>query len=254
MKNSYPLLLLGLLWLAAPVWPQVDIESLRGDDQAGFSGSVAVDLTMRAGNVELFQCGPSLSFGYGRAQDSFLFIGKGDLGWQGGERFSNQGLTHLRYVRALGSRLHGETFGQINYDHARRLDFRSLAGGGLRLALIASGTSSFWLGSSMMYEHERNDVAADHHEAQTSLVRWSNYVSANIQLSPSAQLSGTAYIQPALGQLDDYRVLGDASLKVSITKALSSATSVSFQRDSDPLEGVADSDFTLATGLAFDWN
>ena len=71
------------------------------------------------------------------------------LGWEGKERFSNEALAHLRYVRALGSRLHGEAFGQVNYDQSRRLDFRSLVGSGIRLALIAGGESSFWLGSSL---------------------------------------------------------------------------------------------------------
>ena len=82
------------------LWAQVDIESLRRDDQAGFFGSVAIDLTLRAGNVELFECGPELSLSYGRAEDTFIFIGSGDAGWEGKERFSNEALAHLRYVRA----------------------------------------------------------------------------------------------------------------------------------------------------------
>ena len=251
----YCLLLAALVWLASPLWAQVDIESLRRDDQAGFFGSVAIDLTLRAGNVELFECGPELSLSYGRAEDTFIFIGSGDAGWEGKERFSNEALAHLRYVRAVGSRLHGEAFGQVNYDQSRRLEFRGIVGGGIRWALIAPGESSFWLGSSLMFEHERNEVAAaDDHAARTSLVRWSNYLSADIKLGETAQLAGTAYVQPAVRQFDDYRVLWDAALKVSITQALSSTTAVTFRRDSDPLNGVDGSDFRLSTGLALDWD
>ena len=106
-----------------------------------------------------------------------------------------------------------------------------------------------------MFEHEQNELtAADSHAAQTSLVRWSNYLSADIKLGETTQLAGTAYVQPAVRQFGDYRVLWDVVLKVSITEALSSTTSVAFQRDSDPLNGVAGSDFSLATGLALDWN
>ncbi|MDE2742886.1 MAG: DUF481 domain-containing protein [Gemmatimonadota bacterium] len=255
VRFNTPLLLAALVWLAKPLWAQVDIESLRRDDQAGFFGSVAIDLTLRAGNVELFECGPELSLSYSRVEDTFIFIGSGDLGWEGKERFSNEALAHLRYVRAVASRLHGEAFGQVNYDRSRRLDFRGLVGGGIRWALIAPGESSFWLGSSLMFEHERNELTpADDHAAQTSLVRWSNYLSADIELGEAAQLAGTAYVQPAVRQFDDYRVLWDVVLKVSITEALSSTTSVAFQRDSDPLKGVAGSDFSLTTGLALDWN
>ena len=253
--KPYCLLLAALVWLANPLWAQVDIESLRRDDQTGFFGSVAIDLTLRAGNVELFECGPELSLNYSRDENTFIFIGSGDAGWEGKERFSNEALAHLRYVRALGSRLHGEAFGQVDYDQSRRLEFRGLVGGGIRWALIAPGESSFWLGSSLMFEHEQNELtAADNHAARTSLVRWSNYLSANIELGETAQLAGTAYVQPAVRQFDDYRVLWDAALKVSITEALSSTTSVTFRRDSDPLNGVDGSDFRLSTGLALDWD
>lgn len=252
------LLLAGLVWLASPLRAQVDIESLRRDDQAGFFGSMALDLTLRAGNVELFECGPKLSLHYGRAADAFIFIGSGAFDWQSKGGFSgveNEALAHLRYVRALGARLHGEAFGQIDFDRSRRLEFRGIGGGGIRWALIAPGESSFWLGSSLMFEREQNELTAgDDHSARTSIVRWSNYLSANIKLGETAQLAGTAYVQPAAGQFDDYRVLWDATLKVSITQALSSTTSSTFRRDSDPLHGVEGSDFRLSTGLALDWN
>ena len=79
-------------------------------------------------------------------------------------------------------------------------------------------------------------------------------MSADIELGDTAQLAGTAYVQPAVRQFDDYRVLWDVVLKVSITEALFSTTSVAFQRDSDPLHEVDGSDFSLTTGLALDWN
>lgn len=248
MKKLHSLhsFLLLLAFLVAPLAAQVDIESQRKDDHAGFYGSLAVGLTLQGGNVELFQSAPKLSLNWGRTDDTVLFIGAADLGWQGGERFSNEALAHLRYVRALGSQLYGEIYGQTNYDHSRRLDARRLAGAGLRLALIEG--DALWLGSSLMWEHEEHDQADE-----TSLARWSSYVSINLQLSESAQLAGTAYLQPAIKQFDDYRTLGDVTLTVSITEALSSTTALAFRRDSDPIPGIEDSDYSLTTGLALDW-
>ena len=71
--QPYCLLLAPLVCLANPLWAQVDIESLRRDEQAGFFGSVAIDLTLRAGNVELFECGPELSLSYGRSRGHVHF-------------------------------------------------------------------------------------------------------------------------------------------------------------------------------------
>ena len=243
-----------LVWAAAPALAQIDIESLRQDGQSGFTGSTKIDLTLRAGNVELFEFGPELSINYGRARDAFIFIGSGDAGWEGKERFSNEALGHLRYVRGFGRHLHGEAFVQTNYDKSKRLDFRGIVGAGIRWALIAPGESSFWWGSSFMFEHERNQVTAgDGHATRTSVSRWSNYLSANIGLSETARVSGTAYVQPDVQQFDDYRVLLDTALEVAITDALALTTAVAFRHDSDPLDTVDGGDFSLSTGLALDW-
>ncbi len=245
-------LLAFLAWSVGIAGAQVDIESLRLDGQRGFSGSAEMDLTLRAGNVELFEFGQEFSLSYGRDKDTFIFIGSGDAGWEGKERFSNEALGHVRYVRRIGPRLHWEVFGQTNYDKSRQLNFRALAGSGVRWAVPAP--DSFWLGTSYMFEHEQNEVAAGaRHAARTSVGRWSNYLSAAIDLGPTARLSGTAYVQPDLQQFDDYRILLDAALKVSITAALASTASVAFRHDSDPVEAVAKADFRLSTGLAVEW-
>ncbi|NKB71967.1 MAG: DUF481 domain-containing protein [Candidatus Latescibacteria bacterium] len=253
MKSRWLGVLVLCFW-AMPVLGQIDIESMRQDGARGFFGSVEVDLTLRAGNVELFEFGPELSINYGRAKDTFIFIGSGDAGWEGNERFSNEALGHMRYVRALTTRLQGEVFAQLNYDKSRRLDFRTIGGGGLRWALLAPGESSFWLGSSLMFEHERNEVApGDDHPERTSVGRWSNYLSADIGLSKTARLTSTAYVQPDLQSFGDLRVLVDGALKVSITEALALSTSISFSHDSEPLAAVDGSDFRLSTGLGLEW-
>jgi len=244
---------LALLWYG-DVGAQVDIESRRRDGEVGLAGSVEIDLTVRTGNVDLVEFGPTLSVSYGRKEDTILLIASGDFGWEGDERFSNEVLGHLRYVRGISGRAHLEGFVQSNYDKSRNLDFRAVAGGGLRWKVAGSDDSGLWVGSSYMFEHEQNDVApADPHPEETSVHRWSNYGSAHVRISDTATVSGTVYWQPDFTRFDDFRVLAEAGLDVSITAALSLKTSVSVRHDSDPVASVAETDFQLTTGILLEW-
>ena len=72
---------LAILW-CGEAGAQVDIESRRYDGDVGLSGSVVLDLTVRAGNVDLVEFGPGLLVNYRREEDTILLIASGDLGWQ----------------------------------------------------------------------------------------------------------------------------------------------------------------------------
>jgi hypothetical protein len=242
-----------LHWPAAS-WSQIDIESRRQDGGAGLAGGIEIDLTARSGNVDLFEVGSGLSLSYGRDRNTLILVASGDIGWEGGERFSNEVLGHVRYVRSVSRRAFIESFLQSNYDKSRRLDFRAVGGIGLRLKLTQSDEPKAWLGVSYMFEHERNETMPGYrHAEETSHQRGSTYLSLRFRISETAQAGGTVYLQPRLNDLDDFRVLLDSALFVSITKTLSLNTFVSLRHDSDPVDSVSESDFKLTTGLSLAW-
>jgi len=244
---------LAILW-CSEAGAQVDIESRRYDGDVGLSGFVELDLTVRAGNVDLVEFGPGLLVNYRREEDTILLIASGDIGWEGDERFSNEALVHLRYARKISGLAYLESFVQSNYDKSRNLDFRAVTGGGLRLKITGSADSGLWFGSSYLFEHEQNDVApSDPHSSETWAHRWSNYASGHVRISETATVSGTVYFQPEFTRFDDFRVLAEIGLDVSITAALSLKTSVSVRHDSDPVASVAESDFQLTTGILVEW-
>ena len=198
--------------------------------------------------------GSAISVNYGRKDDSLLLIVSGDIGWEGNERFSNEALGHLRFVRRVSNRVHFEGFIQSNYDKSRNLDFRAVAGVGIRWRIAGSVGSGLWFGNSYMFEHEQNGVApADPHLEETSVSRWSNYGSASVRISDTATVSGTVYYQPNFTRFGDFRVLADAHLNVSITATLALTTSISVHHDSDPVGSVSESDYQLTTGISIKW-
>ena len=242
------------LLMAAPSFAQVDIERLRQDGIDGWSGSVVADFTLRNGNVDLVEVGPSVSVMYARLKDQVIVIGSGDLGWEGGERFSNEMLAHVRYVRSVSEVLQIEGFTQTNFDKSRQLDARWVGGVGVRVRLASTEGSRLRVGSSVMGEHERNAVTPTTvHAEKTTVARWSNYISVALRLSDTATFSGTAYYQPDFSAFDDARLLLDGRLSVSVTESVGLISGISIRRDSDPVDTVAETDFQLSSGLEVAW-
>lgn len=241
--------------LGPPLAAQVNTERLRRSEAAaGLSGQAAVDFTLRAGNVELLLFAPSARVDLVGARWSMFLVARGDFGWQEGERFSNQGLAHLRYGRALSGRLRLEAFTQLDYDRARQLTRRTLAGAGPRATLLASGAWDAALGSAVMVEHEELDLPPGAvHPRETDAIRWSSYVTARGAAGERLAAVATLYAQPRLSDFGDLRVLGDARVSVQLAGALSLQTAGVIRWDGRPPDGTDELDVTLRTGVGIEW-
>ena len=119
---------------------QVNIERLRRTETTtGVSGQAGANLTARAGNVQLVLLTFTGRLDYARWRWLAFLVGNTDVGWQGGQRFSNAGLLHVRYNYLASPTVAAEVFGQIDYDKARLLAFRAIAGTGPRFTLHSVG-------------------------------------------------------------------------------------------------------------------
>ena len=90
------LMLACTLGIAATAEAQVNIELYRG--RPGVTGKVNVYSGGATGNSEFFDGGATANVTYTTETYSVLFVGRGLLGFASGERFSNEGLGHLRYT------------------------------------------------------------------------------------------------------------------------------------------------------------
>lgn len=230
-------------------WGQVNIERLRGDHwQPGFAATLKLDFSYRSGNVDLWEFGTGVQMGYTWVRVQSFVVGNGDLGWERGNRFSNAGLAHWRMIFRLRDRVYPEGFMQINYDKARRLDFRGLAGGGLRLGAIYTKAVKLWWGTAYMLEREHLDlVAGDAHPARLWHHRWSNYLSMSVD---RLGLSSAVYVQPRFDAVGDWRVLGDFKLGAEVSAHVDLVVTLNVRYDSEPPAAVEKCDVKLTTGIS----
>jgi hypothetical protein len=248
---SYITVVLALMASCVMAWSQVNIEKMRGPaTPLGVGGSAKVDLSLRAGNAEVWQAAVGLRGDYGAESAWGLALVQGDFGFSGGERFSNQGLVHVRQAVRWRGGWWPEFFAQADYDRSRALEARALAGGGLRLRLYEGDRAFLRWGSGYMLEYERLDLApAAGHSDRTTAHRWNNYVSLRWTLGAAGRFNCTAYAQPRFDALDDVRLLVDGSLGAELVTRLSLVNTLKLRYDSEPPDGIEALDLAFKSGI-----
>lgn len=240
--------LLTFLLLASPTHPQVNIEQYRGEGTV--TSTIGVSGGGATGNSEFFTTGATIGLAYRDSTHSVLVLGDGLIGFAGGQSFSNDGLLHLRYTRTGFPRFQPEAFTQTDYDTERLLTFRYLFGGGLRAVLVGRTASPLYLGVSMMYEHERLDLApAAVHPRTTDDIRLSTYLNFKIGDGERWRFGVTGYYQPKPEDFGDQRILVSATLSNRLFGPLSQTVDVRYRRDSKPPVGVKRNDVGVSFGV-----
>ena len=226
------------------------MEKLRRlDDGKDLSGALEFDLSVRTGNVETLDVGVGGRVDHVGDTATTLFVSDGDLGWQGGRRYSNQGLAHLRQVYRRQFRVQPEFFVQSDYDKSRNLTFRGLLGAGFRTGLFSNSAAQFWWDSAYMFEHERFELGAeDDHPERTSVHRWSNYLSSRVRVEKTTAMAWTIYVQPRVDEPGDLRVLSEGDVK--LRRSLVLVTTARMRYDSRAPAKTKSLDTALKSGIA----
>ena len=248
------MLALWLLSLGAPALSaQVNVEALRREDPPlGRSGSFGGDLTVRTGNVDLVQVGFNGRHNVVEDGVTTLIVGNGGFGLLGGSRFASSGLLHYRRTYRLVDWISPEWYGQVNYDRAQSLEFRTVVGGGVRTPVARGAWGQFGAGTGLMLEHERlalPDTAL--HPPRTTVVRSSSFLTLRLVPGEQIVISSTTYLQPDVTDWGDLRMLENLRLSAPISEDLSLTVSFDMRFDSEPPDGIARLDATLRTGITY---
>ncbi|MFC1528552.1 DUF481 domain-containing protein [Candidatus Latescibacterota bacterium] len=247
-------LLLCLVFISH-VGAQVNIEKFRkaGDDER-YSGYVELDFSSRTGNVDIKSIAIECRSNYRwRAMDTFMIV-TGNYGWQGGKRYSNEALAHLRHVFRSGMLWQPEVFIQVDYNKKRLLSSRELFGGGFRCAVYKSTKNNLWYGTSIMLEHERYDLEENNsHDDIVAVARWSNYVTTTVNVNERTEFISTVYVQPCLRTFEDIRILGETDLKIELGEQLSFVMTFNLRYDSKPPDNIKVLDTEIKPGLVLNF-
>jgi len=246
------LLLLTLLFFPfIKIYGQVNIEKYKNLLNANrTSGNISLYIYARTGNTDIQQINAEGLLNYSSETFHTILIAKGDYGWKKGDEFSNNALLHLRYIHNLSNIINPELFTQIDYNKKRKLIFRYLFGGGIRITLIKNKKTNFVYGTSYMFEHENLNLDKfAKHPKTTYNNRWNNYFSYSNKISKTARISVIIYAQPMFKNFSDIRLLGENHLSVAISEKFSVSLDFSLRYDSIPPDDIKSVDTNSKVGL-----
>ncbi len=228
-----PLLVLTLIPLQSFAITNIE-EKRRAADADGWQSSATVGLDAQSGNTKEREWNLGLNTSWQNAEHRAF-------GWYtrtyesvNDERTSDNTFAHLRYVHNFRATVGQETFLQYERDPFAELQYRFLAGAGVRFQKHWDDDQLIRQGVGAFHESIKEDNGSGNEEAQ--LTRLNLYTHGETPLGYS-HILGTVYLQPSVDDIDDVRALARFKLRLP----LASNTDLSWQWqtrwDSRPPEG-----------------
>lgn len=203
----------------------------------------------KSGNTEKFLAEFSSLNLYRDHAREYIVMGKYRYGESFHTKDTHEAQLHLRYAKTVTTNSQVEAFAQTEFNEFRNLNRRDLLGAGMRWILVANNRTQLAAGSGAFIEHELFDTAPWEDQSW----RANFYVSVVHKLSSHANSSLIVYYQPALLQMNDFRLIVDAGTSVSITERLALVVDLSLQQDSRPASGVEQTDTSYLAGLTWSY-
>ena len=234
---------------------QINTEAMRSENVTdGFINKVNVDFGIEKADAEVIELAATYRVDYFNPTGLHVFF---ILNYKNGyeqekglekNQVVNKGFGHLRMTKMISSKLFFEVFTQFGFNDFLLMKDRKLAGGGLRYKMVANDRMNTFLGIGLMQENEIYDLV---NEPGKKLLRSTNYLRWNINITENTELNNTVYYQFSSSDINDYRLLYDGSIDFSVDENLSFFIELNYRYDNDPHGDMVKSYVQLNNGIEF---
>jgi hypothetical protein len=246
---------LGLVCLLgfSPLFAQVvNVEQTRlSSDSNSWTGKIDATLQYQNFNEVLTNATGRMTMQY--KSRKYFVLGLGELGYSGSAsvEYVNNLMLHLRYGYRMNRFTRMEVLHQVQRNPLIGINRRMLHGLGPRLRVYADSLIRLHWGTVAMHETE---LAIPISLGQSGVLQldWRSSSYLNLQLHRGLlEFSGTVYYQPLFRAISDYRISGQYSLSVAVSKRLSLNQEFTHYFDSDPPSPLAYRFMTYTMGLGY---
>ncbi len=262
--------------LTLPAAAQVNTESMRvGAEEPGWASTIDLSSSLQRGNTErdILGAGARVQYAWLHANGepetgdgeetndeemqrptNVVFLTSNYSFTRLNEnRFVNNALSHLRFIREHSARFSYEAFGQHQFNEFTRLEQRLLFGGGVRFRVLQAPRAEVFLGTGYMLERETLDLPSELSDPRRSEHhRSTNYLTVRYNSEDERlRLVETLYFQTRFDRTEDFRVLSETSFEIRLLRRLALAISLNVTHDSEPPTGVKETDVVLSNSLRY---
>jgi len=234
-----------------PVMAIVNMDGLHfSEHNKTFSADLDFSISGSSGNTQTEKAVLNTQFSW-RAEKSINLVILGyKYGKSNNSRNVNRAFVHYRYIHQLNNTVDLEIFGQLETNEFTRLSYRGLAGSGVRYTVVKSEQNNAFLGLGAFYSKEKIEVTAGlTDDGIEEFSRANIYFLSKYNVSPSISFSNVIYYQPRLNKLSDFRALLETKFDLKINNVLTLRLSLDVEHDSEPSQGIQNTDVSYMTGL-----
>ncbi len=225
----------------------VNIEKERKEYRPGFQGAVSFSFNIIQNTSRILQGSNTTHLQYVYKKHTFLLLNDYTLMKVESDKQNfdliNNNFQHFRYNLSLldTQKISFETFFQRQQNKIKYLDFRFLAGGGVRFRFVNTNFITIYFAPLFMYE---NEILSDSLKTTTKMFKGDLVFSISLNIAKTVNLKNVTYYQPALLDFDkntifefeDYRLFSESSLSFKIFKNLEFSMIYELAYDSRPPE------------------
>lgn len=242
----------GVLIVASTVLPAhaiVNVEEMRMDEtSSGWASSATLSFSGKRGNIheDKFSLNGGLHWVSEDLRLRNLLLLTLNRDSAEGTTFSRDIFAHLRHTRQLTETSAWEMFVQHQAEPLNADYRRQLLGSNGRFAVNQRFIQGYF-GAGVM--HEKRRVIPVSHALERDDWRFNFYLNSRYDLSDTAELAVSFYVQPKVSSLSDVRSTINAGITSRVTRLFALTLDVSYANESEPLFGQAHDEWSYSMGV-----
>ncbi|MDA3866127.1 MAG: DUF481 domain-containing protein [Salinivirgaceae bacterium] len=241
-------LFLVLLSITGEMFSQViNIEEQRKTAKGNFYGNVDLSFEHERSKSVIWKTSNRSNLYFRYKKSLLMSFTNWTFSNAGGEKLQHEGYQHMRYNLLVDTVVIPEVFGQYQFNDIRYIDYRALAGVGVRLNLFSNDTAKWYLGTSVMYEERQftYDSVGQYNW------RMNLYMNLDWNVTPTMNLSGIIYFQPSFHDFYDQNISMEGRFRVHLIKQLSLVVTAELAYETNPPVGINEYYSKLKSGFYY---
>ena len=231
----------------------VNVESARmQSDTTGWMGNAGVSFSLNQSVKQIVDIELDNHIQYKNKKNTDLWLLLTSYGFQKGgtQNFVNNSIVHFRYNHKLNPWLRWEAFTQLQNNLITQIRSRFLVGTGPRFKIFSTKLFRLYAATLLMYERERENTTP---QIMHNDIRNSSYISFTITPQNGIEIISTAYYQPLVNKISDWRVLNQATVKVKFGKHFRFSLLWNYLHDRFPAGSAPETTYTLKSGVDYEF-
>ena len=229
----------------------VNIERARmQSDTTGWLGNVGAEMSFSKNSNRVFSASADAHLQYKSKKSLYLILGSYGFLKGNNEKLEDNIFFHIRYNYKITQVLRWEMFTQLQKNVISNIKSRFLFGTGPRFKILSTNHFHLYAASLIMYEEEKeiSNPVILHTDFRNS-----SYFSFTIIPNSQIEIISTTFFQPLLNDLNDFRILNQASLRAKAGKKLAIRINWNYLNDSRPVQGIPSVNYSFSTGIDYDF-